>query len=83
MSLEQARKVKRENSSFLHSLPNVCGVGIGFEEGQDGHTAAVIKVYLTKKVPASLLLPKELVPGELDGVPVRVELSDTPRASES
>ncbi|WP_406501464.1 hypothetical protein [Streptomyces sp. NBC_00500] len=50
-------------------LAHVSGVGTGRDEhsGQD-----VIIVFVTRKVPRDRLLEKDVVPDELDGVPVRV-----------
>jgi hypothetical protein len=51
------------------SLPNVTGVGTGRDEhtGQD-----VIIVFVTRKVPRDRLRDEDVVPDELDGIPVRV-----------
>jgi hypothetical protein len=50
-------------------LPNVTGVGTGKDEhsGRD-----VIVVFVTRKVPRDRLRDEDVVPDELDGVPVRV-----------
>jgi hypothetical protein len=50
-------------------LANVSGVSTGRDEhsGQD-----VIIVFVTRKVPRDRLLQEDVVPDELDGVPVRV-----------
>jgi hypothetical protein len=50
-------------------LANVSGVSTGRDEhsGQD-----VIIVFVTRKVPRDRLLREDVVPDELDGVPVRV-----------
>ncbi|MCX5597718.1 hypothetical protein [Streptomyces phaeochromogenes] len=51
------------------ALANVTGVGSGRDEesGED-----VIVVFVTRKVPRDRLRPEDVVPDELDGVPVRV-----------
>ncbi|MER5950986.1 hypothetical protein ABT127_33620 [Streptomyces sp. NPDC001904] len=50
-------------------LANVTGVGIG----RDEHSGAdVIVVFVTRKVPPDRLPADDVVPPELDGVPVRV-----------
>jgi hypothetical protein len=51
------------------SLPNVTGVGTGRDEatGRD-----VIIVFVTRKVPRDRLREEDVVPDEVDGVPVRV-----------
>jgi hypothetical protein len=50
-------------------LPHVTGVGTG----KDEHTGEdVIIVFVTRKVPRDRLRDEDVVPDELDGVPVRV-----------
>ncbi|MEV0227547.1 hypothetical protein [Streptomyces sp. NPDC050704] len=51
------------------TLANVTGVGTGRDEdsGED-----VIVVFVTHKVPHDRLRPEDVVPDELEGVPVRV-----------
>jgi len=50
-------------------LPNVTGVGTGRDvvTGRD-----VIVVFVTRKVPRDRLRDEDVVPDELEGVPVRV-----------
>ncbi|MFF4258059.1 hypothetical protein ACFY1L_43430 [Streptomyces sp. NPDC001663] len=64
-----AQRVRRLHEGRLMKLANVSGVGTGRDEhsGQD-----VIIVFVTRKVPRDRLLPEDVVPDELDGVPVRV-----------
>ncbi len=51
------------------SLPNVNGVSVA----RDPVTQSdAIVVYVTRKVPGSQLRPDEVIPDELDGIPVRV-----------
>jgi hypothetical protein len=52
----------------LMNLPHVTGVGIGESEGR-----SVIKVFVTRKVAASMLRPEEIIPETLEGIPVKVE----------
>ena len=47
----------------LLSLPNVVGVGIGERNG-----AAVIRVLVSKKLPADQIPPEHRVPKILDGI---------------
>ncbi|MEU5347596.1 hypothetical protein AB0H18_43490 [Streptomyces sp. NPDC020766] len=51
------------------ALANVSGVGSGRDEesGED-----VIVVFVTRKVPRDRLRPEDVVPDELEGIPVRV-----------
>jgi hypothetical protein len=53
----------------LMSLPHVTGVGTG----KDEHTGEdVLIVFVTRKVPRDRLRTEDVIPDELDGVPVRV-----------
>ena len=60
-------------------LPNVTGVGTGKDEttGRD-----VIVVFVTRKVPRDRLREEDVVPDELEGVPVRVLAIGEVRAQE-
>ena len=59
---------KEKNEERLMRLPNVTGVGIGKKAGK-----AVIKVFVTHKVPESALRPQEFVPKLLEGYETDVE----------
>ncbi len=65
MSIEP---VKRKHEEHLMRLPNVTGVGIGEKAGK-----AVIKVFVTQKVPLSALQPEEVIPRMLEGYETDVE----------
>ncbi len=65
MSIEA---VKEKHKEQLMWLPNVTGVGIGKKAGK-----AVIKVFVTHKVPKSDLRPQEIVPKSLEGYETEVE----------
>ena len=60
--------VRHRHEHELIGLPNVTGVGIGERGGKE-----VLKVFVTRKVPASELRPNEVVPAELEGWEVDVE----------
>jgi hypothetical protein len=64
-----ARQARHLHESRLLQLANVTGVGTGRDEysGED-----VIVVFVTRTVPRGRLRPEDVVPGELEGVPVRV-----------
>jgi hypothetical protein len=64
-----ARRARSLHEGRLLGLPNVTGVGTGKDEhsGRD-----VIVVFVTRKVPRDRLRDEDVVPDELDGVPVRV-----------
>ncbi|HET6856307.1 MAG TPA: hypothetical protein VFH94_04330 [Streptomyces sp.] len=65
----EARQTRDLHESRLLQLANVTGVGIG----RDEHSGAdMIVVFVTRKVPRDRLRTEDVVPSELDGVPVRV-----------
>lgn len=64
-----ARTARELHESRLMRLANVTGVGTG----RDEHSGAdVIVVFVTRKVPRDRLREEDVVPEELEGVPVRV-----------
>ncbi|TVQ40396.1 MAG: hypothetical protein EA384_03180 [Spirochaetaceae bacterium] len=65
MSIEAA---KMKHEEHLMRMPNVIGVGIGEKAGK-----AVIKVFVTHKVPESALRPQAIVPKSLEGYETDVE----------
>ncbi|WP_338695266.1 hypothetical protein V2W30_09485 [Streptomyces sp. Q6] len=66
MDVHRARTL---HESRLMELANVTGVGTG----RDEHSGAdVIVVFVSRKVPRDRLRAQDVVPEELDGVPVRV-----------
>ena len=65
ISIEEA---KARHEAELLGLPNVTGVGIGERAGKP-----VIKVFVTRKVPASQLAPEERVPRSLEGYEIDVD----------
>jgi hypothetical protein len=69
----KAQAAKQAHRAFLLSLPNVVGVGVGLRtrHGQPTGEVALV-VMVKKKIADSELSPDQLVPRELDGVPVDV-----------
>lgn len=63
-----AEAVRQKYEEQLMRLPNVTGVGIGERSGKK-----VIKVFVTHRVPESVLQPQEVVPKELEGYETDVE----------
>ncbi|MEU5889823.1 MULTISPECIES: hypothetical protein [unclassified Streptomyces] len=64
-----AHRARSLHEGRLMSLPHVTGVGTG----KDEHTGEdVIIVFVTRKVPRDRLRNEDVIPDELDGVPVRV-----------
>lgn len=72
--LERLRVVKELHEADLMQKPNVVGVGIGLRR-RDGELTdePVIVVSVTHKPPAALMAPEDVIPTELDGVPVDVQ----------
>ena len=69
-SLEWARQVSREHARELMAKANVVGVGVG--ETESG--AVTLVVMLSRKLPRSELAEIDLVPKEIDGLPVQLRV---------
>jgi len=67
-------RVKRAHEKALLAKANVVGVGVGYRvaRGQRTETIALV-VMVRRKVPASRLHPEDVIPAELEGVPVDVQ----------
>ena len=61
--------VLRKHEDALLAYPNVNGVGIGERAGRP-----VIKVMVTRKVPESSLQPDQVLPKELEGFALDIEV---------
>ena len=74
ISIDQIRQVKRAYENMLLGLPNVVGVGIGLRQqgGVRKDTPALV-VMVTHKLPPSSLAQQEVIPAEIEGVPVDVQ----------
>ncbi len=72
--MERLRAVKNAYEAELMRKANVVGVGIGLRRrgGQETGEPAII-VSVTKKVPLAQLSPYDVIPPELDGMPVDVQ----------
>lgn len=64
-----AARVVERHADALMALPQVTGVGVGADPATD---RPVVAVYVTRKLPREQLAESDLIPPELDGVPVRV-----------
>lgn len=72
--IEKAQAVKRAYERELMSKANVVGVGIGFRQTGGVRTDAVALVVMVKqKVPSAQLAPDDIIPSEIEGVPVDVQ----------
>lgn len=75
----QAAKAKYEKE--LMRKRNVVGVGVGFQERAGQSTSQVcIVVSVREKLPLDQLAPQDVIPTELDGVPVDVKATGMFRA---
>ena len=72
--LKKVRRVRKENAARLMAMANVVGVGVGYrcQAGVQTDELALV-VMVSRKVPHTLLLPEDLLPTEIDGVPVDVQ----------
>lgn len=82
--LSRVRAVKAAYQERLLQKANVVGVGIGLRRrnGQPTGELALI-VSVTRKVPRAELAPEDLIPSELEGVPVDVQEVGVLRALDS
>ena len=74
----RAQAIQAKYSDMLMSKPHVQGVGVGLamKDGQFTDDIAIV-VMVDEKVPADQLAPEDLLPKELDGIPVDVQVMGT------
>jgi len=73
-AVEKAIAVKEAYQDFLMSKPNVVGVGVGLRHKEGKRTDEVgLVVMVRRKLPDTLLAPDDIIPSEIDGVPVDVK----------
>jgi hypothetical protein len=71
--VRRAQELKEANTVRLRAYPNVTGVGVGFKEVGGVRTDTVaVRVYVARKVPVAELASEDVLPREVDGVPVDV-----------
>ncbi len=74
MATERALAVKRAYTEQLMSKANVVGVGVGFCQKGGERTGQVgLVVMVSQKLPRAQLSPADLIPREIEGVPVDVQ----------
>lgn len=73
-ALEKARQIKLEYEKILLAKANVVGVGVGycFNTGQRTESIGLV-VMVSRKMPLKQLRPEDVVPAEIEGVPVDVQ----------
>lgn len=73
VSIERIQQVKESHQAWLMSIPHVVGVGTGLRHKDGKRTSQLaLVVMVDQKVPKILLSEKDLIPSEIDGVPVDV-----------
>ncbi len=71
---KRAQAVKEAHEEALMRLPNVVGVGVGLRSKGGVYTSEVgLVVMVRRKVPRAALKPEEVIPSEIEGVPVDVQ----------
>jgi hypothetical protein len=73
-TIQRVQAVKAAHEAELMAKANVVGVGIGFRQQQQTRTDDVVLVVMVeKKLPRAQLKPIDIIPGQIDGVPVDVQ----------
>ncbi len=71
---QQALSVMKAHESELLRKANVVGVGVGLRRRGSKYTKELaLVVMVRKKVPADQLAPDDLIPAQIDGIPVDVQ----------
>ena len=74
-TFEGVEAIRKRHEHALMEKTNVMGVGVGVRMQGGVPTGEVALVVLvTEKVPATQLLDKDVIPTELEGVPVDVHI---------
>jgi hypothetical protein len=66
LAYEKARNIKKQNEEMLMAKTNVIGVGIGLQ------TDTVVLIVLVRKIIEHPHNENEIIPSEIDGLPVSV-----------
>jgi hypothetical protein len=73
-AVARAGAVRQAHQAELMRRANVVGVGIGLRRRQGKSTGEVALVVLVRrKLPRDMLAPEDVVPAEIEGVPVDVQ----------
>ncbi|MEZ4593761.1 MAG: hypothetical protein R3D55_21840 [Chloroflexota bacterium] len=76
MDIQQILAVKEAHEAELLAKKNVVGVGIGFRQQRQMRSDEVVLVVMVeRKVPRAQLAPEDIIPGQIEGVPVDVQES--------
>ena len=80
-AIERAKAIKNAHQRMLLAKANVVGVGVGLvQKGARSTGQVALIVLVSQKLPAAMLMPEDLLPGEIEGVPVEVQEVGTVRA---
>jgi len=72
--IERAKSIKRDHENELMSKANVVGVGVGLCLRKGEPTGQVgLVVFVSRKVPSSKLDAEDIIPPEIDNIPVDVQ----------
>jgi hypothetical protein len=73
-AMEKAQAVKQAHEAELLGMPNVVGVGVGLrQQGGVRRDVVALVVLVRQKKPSTQLTPEQIIPAELEGVPVDVQ----------
>ncbi len=77
----RAIEVKARYEASLMKKANVVGVGVGFRQrgGELTYEVALV-VSVTRKLPPAQLSPQDIIPDQIEGVPIDVRETGTIRA---
>lgn len=74
--LERAKEILAAHREMLMGKANVVGVGVGLKQVGEKYTATIALIVLvTHKVPADELADGDLIPEEIEGIPVDVQVT--------
>jgi len=74
LDIERLRAVKAKHEKALLRKKNVVGVGVGFRKRRGELTGELALIVMVRaKYPDAALDPHDLIPSELDGVPVDIQ----------
>jgi len=73
-SYERVKAVKDAHLQSLLAMPNVVGCGVGYRQvaGKRTDTMAIV-VMVREKKPGVQLAPEDVLPTEIEGIPVDVQ----------
>jgi len=73
-NIEKAQAVKQAHEAELLNMANVVGIGVGLcMRGGNPTDEVGLIVLVRRKLPASHLAPKDIIPNQIKSVPVDVQ----------